>query len=246
MIPKIIHYCWFGGKPLSAMAEECIKSWKKVLPDYEIKRWDESNFDFSSCEFALKAYENKKWAFVADYFRAWVLYNYGGIYLDTDVKAIKSYDGFLNDGFFVGFEEVDLLEADTMGCEKNHPFAKAILDTFYTTKFEVTEDNNFYTMPKRVTDAFIKLYKPKRFYDKHIKFKDISLYPKIFFSPINFSTKKYSKSKKTYSVHLFNGSWLNSKTKPVNSFKFGLKRSIKKTLYVLLGYEATRKILGKK
>ncbi len=91
-IPKIIHYCWFGGKPLPKMANKCIASLKKYLPDYEIKQWDESNFDVNIIPYTQQAYEAKKYAFVSDYARFWILYNYGGLYFDTDVKVIKSME----------------------------------------------------------------------------------------------------------------------------------------------------------
>ena len=94
-IPKIIHYCWFGGNPLPELAEKCIESWKKYLPDYEIIRWDENNFDFNINDYVKEAYENKKWAFITDYVRLYAMYNYGGIYMDTDVEVLKSLDCFL-------------------------------------------------------------------------------------------------------------------------------------------------------
>ena len=200
MIPKVIHYCWVGGGPLTPLAKECIESWRAAMPDYEIKEWNQENFDFSQCEFAVKAFEAKKWAFVADYFRAWVLYNHGGIYLDSDVKVLKSYDAFLNDKYFVGFEDMDVLEADTMGCEKGHPFAKAILDTFEKTKFELNEDGsikNICTMPKRITRVFLQRYKVKRFYNRKIALDDITVYPKKIFSPIEYATKKCKIKKDT-------------------------------------------------
>ena len=88
-IPKVIHYCWFGGNPLPEMALKCIESWKKFLPDYEIKEWNEKNFDLNICEYVKEAYQAKKWAFVSDYARFWILYHEGGVYFDTDVEVIK-------------------------------------------------------------------------------------------------------------------------------------------------------------
>ena len=104
MIPKIIHYCWFGGNPLPELAVKCIESWKKYCPDYEIKRWDESNFDLNCCDYVKEAYQAKKWAFVSDYVRFKVLYNEGGLYFDTDVELIKSIDDILAHGPFMGVE----------------------------------------------------------------------------------------------------------------------------------------------
>ena len=104
MIPKIIHYCWFGGNPLPKSAIKCIESWKKYLPDYEIKEWNESNFDFSKCAYAREAAEKKKWAFVSDYARFKILYQYGGLYFDTDVEVIKPLDDIIAAGPFMGAE----------------------------------------------------------------------------------------------------------------------------------------------
>ena len=104
MIPKIIHYCWFGGNPLPELAIKCIESWKKYLPDYEIKEWNESNFDINCCAYVREAYEAKKWAFVSDYARFWILYQHGGLYFDTDVELIKSIDDLIVKGAFMGCE----------------------------------------------------------------------------------------------------------------------------------------------
>ena len=102
---KVIHYCWFGGKPLPKLAKKCIKSWKKYLPDYEIKEWNEKNFDINMCPFVKGAYENKKWAFVADYARMYALYNEGGIYFDTDMEIINNVDFLKEKDVFIGYEE---------------------------------------------------------------------------------------------------------------------------------------------
>ena len=104
MIPKIIHYCWFGGNPLPDLAVKCIDSWKKYCPDYEIKRWDESNFNLNCCDYVKEAYRAKKWAFVSDYARFKVLYDEGGLYFDTDVELIKPIDDILARGPFMGVE----------------------------------------------------------------------------------------------------------------------------------------------
>ena len=105
MIPKIIHYCWFGGKPFPSAVQKCIDSWKKYLPDYEIREWNETNYDLDKCKFAKEAYDQKKWAFVTDFVRLDVVYQYGGIYFDTDVEVIKSFDDLLNNKAFLGFDD---------------------------------------------------------------------------------------------------------------------------------------------
>ena len=103
-IPKIIHYCWFGGNPLPELAQKCIASWKKYCPEYEIREWNESNFDLNCCDYVREAYEAKKWAFVSDYARFWILYHKGGIYFDTDVEIIKPLNEILKQGAFLGCE----------------------------------------------------------------------------------------------------------------------------------------------
>lgn len=104
MIPKVIHYCWFGGNPLPDSAKKCISSWRKYLPDYEIKEWNERNFDVKSIPYTREAYRLKKFAFVSDYARMWILYHYGGIYFDTDVEVIKPFNDIIQRGNFMGFE----------------------------------------------------------------------------------------------------------------------------------------------
>lgn len=104
MIPKIIHYCWFGRGPLPELAQKCIASWKKYLPDYEIKEWNEDNFDVNIIPYTAEAYKAKKYAFVSDYARFWILYQYGGIYFDTDVEVIRPMDDIIERGNFMGFE----------------------------------------------------------------------------------------------------------------------------------------------
>ena len=105
MIPKKIHYCWFGGNPLPPLAEKCIASWKKYCPDYEVIRWDESNYDCNKHPYMREAYNKKKFAFVADYARMDIIYNHGGIYLDTDVELLKNLDFLLANSFYIGFDD---------------------------------------------------------------------------------------------------------------------------------------------
>ena len=119
MIPKIIHYCWFGGKNLPPLAKRCIASWKKYLPDYEIKEWNESNFDINCCDYVREAYQAKKWAFVTDYVRLFVLVNEGGIYMDTDVEVIGSLDYFLENEAFSGLENSSYISTGIMASERN-------------------------------------------------------------------------------------------------------------------------------
>ena len=118
-IPRLIHYCWFGGKPLSPLAKKCIRSWGKFLPDYTLVCWNENSFSFSSHPYTKESYEAKKWAFITDYVRLYVLYNYGGIYMDTDVEIIKPIDKFLIHGAFSSFESPVQIPTGLMASSKN-------------------------------------------------------------------------------------------------------------------------------
>ena len=153
MIPKIIHYCWFGRNPLPPLALGCIASWKKYLPDYEIKEWNEDNFDVNIIPYTAEAYKQKKYAFVSDYARFWIMYKYGGIYFDTDVEVIRPMDDIIAKGCFMGFE-VDPDGENTpgkyaprfcfavnpgvgFGLEKGHPFIKKMLDMYESLSFQM-------------------------------------------------------------------------------------------------------------
>ena len=130
MIPKTIHYIWFGGNALPEEAKRCIESWRRHCPDYKIICWDESNFDLSCNEYVEEAYQAKKWAFVSDYVRLWVLVTYGGIYMDTDVEVLKSLDPFLGHKAFSGFESPDAIPTGIMACEKGFSLFKELLDDY--------------------------------------------------------------------------------------------------------------------
>ena len=152
MIPKIIHYCWFGGNPLPPLAQECIASWRKYLPDYEIRQWDESNFDVNSIPYTAEAYRQKKYAFVSDYARFYIIYKYGGIYFDTDVEVIRPMDDIIARGPFMGFEQdpdgentpgryaprycFDVALGLGFGMTKEHPFMKEMMEHYHGLKFE--------------------------------------------------------------------------------------------------------------
>ena len=134
-IPKIIHYVWLGDKKKPELFYRCLESWKKYCPDYEIKEWNEKNFDFSQSRFAKEAYSQKKWGFVPDYIRAKVLYDYGGIYLDTDVELTKSFDNLLNNEFLISFENNVYLETAVLASRPKHPFLKKMCDFYINHPF---------------------------------------------------------------------------------------------------------------
>lgn len=135
-IPKTIHYCWFGKNDLPPLVKKCIKSWHKYLPDYEFKLWDEQSFDITSNKWCQEAYKQKKYAFVADYVRLKVLYEQGGIYLDTDIQLYKSLNPFLSNEAFMGFERDEILSMGVMGFKKNNKIIKELLD-YYNQEFDL-------------------------------------------------------------------------------------------------------------
>jgi mannosyltransferase OCH1-like enzyme len=135
MIPKVIHYCWLSNDPYPEKTANCINSWKEYLPDYKLIRWDKSSFDINSVQWVREAYKAKKYAFASDYIRFFALYNYGGIYLDTDVEVVKSFDSLLRNRSFIGFEFVSIPEAAVIGAESGLPWVKECLDYYRNKSF---------------------------------------------------------------------------------------------------------------
>ncbi|MFA9187994.1 glycosyltransferase [Flavobacterium sp. FBOR7N2.3] len=195
MIPKIIHYCWFGKNPKSELIENCINSWKENLPDYKIIEWNEENFDVNSNVFTKEAYQKKKWAFVTDYVRAYSLYTVGGIYLDTDVEIRHNLDFFLHHSAFSGFEEVGFPFTALWGAKKGHDWPKKIID-YYKGLETFSEKTN----TRIVSDFLVNFYKVDPNKDEIQNLEDgICIYPSNYFC-LNIE--------KNYAVHHFEGSWL--------------------------------------
>ena len=134
-IPRIIHYCWFGGNEKPEIVKKCMASWKEKCPDFEIKEWNENNFDINMFPYTKEAYENKKWAFVSDVARLWIIYNYGGIYMDTDVEIKGDFGELLSYDSFMFFESVDIATGLGFGAKKNNKLVKAILDDYNDRHF---------------------------------------------------------------------------------------------------------------
>jgi len=208
MIPKTIHYCWFGGNPLPELAVKCIESWKKYCPDYEIVEWNESNFDINCCDYAREAYEAKKWAFVSDVARLYALVNYGGIYMDTDVEVLQSLDPLLKFEGVSGFESKECIPTGLMACEKGHPLFRECLNEYDHVRF-IKENGDFDTTTNvtRITRLCIE-YGLKLNGEKQI-INGLTLLPTEYLCPLNNSTGKLHVTEKTYTIHWFNGSWLS-------------------------------------
>ena len=213
MIPKIIQYCWFGGNPLPKSAQKCIRSWKKHFPDYEIKEWNEQNFDVNSILYTRQAYERKKYAFVSDYARFHILNQYGGLYFDTDVEVIKPMEDLLAKGAFMGIEK----DADKVGvaaglglaAEPNMPIYKEIVDHYHQVPF-VDEDGNQIpgTVVKHVTDVLIQKGFVLKDEIQHVA--DIWIYPNDFFNPLEDATGKLTITPNTRSIHWYSKTWVEN------------------------------------
>lgn len=207
MIPKIIHYCWFGGKPLPKYAKKNIESWKKFFPGYEIKEWNETNFDVNRIPYTQESYAQKKYAFVSDFARYWILYNFGGIYFDTDVKVIKSFEDIIKEGPFLGIENgrsgVFVNPGLGMGTIKGMVLYKKMVD-FYS----LLSKNDFIEphLVSKTTDFLIK--EGFRRKDELQKINNIIIYPNEYFNPLDDYTGKIVISSKTHSIHFYAKSWI--------------------------------------
>ncbi len=207
-IPKKIHYCWFGGNPLPESALKCIESWKKYCPDYEIIEWNESNFDVNQNDYVREAYESKKYAFVADCARLYVLKNYGGIYMDTDVEVLKSLDRFLNNKAFSGLETSCTISTSIIGAEKESSWISYLLSYYYNSHF-ILEDGsmNFTTNVQTITNMTKEKYKVD-LVGNLLDIKDVvAIYPKEYFCPKEYETGKIRITNNTYTIHHFDASW---------------------------------------
>ena len=204
-IPKVIHYCWFGGNPLPELVRNCIKSWKKYCPDYEIVEWNESNFDIHSNLFVEQAYQAKKWAFVADYVRLYALYHCGGVYMDSDVEILQPIDRFLTDSAFNGFETKDSPVTAVMGCVKGHKLFGELLDYYRDRPFIVDGKYDMTPNTKIITGMMVE--RGIKLNGKQQTVCDCVFYPEIVFCPNNIRRIFYRYSKRSYAVHHILGSW---------------------------------------
>lgn len=210
MIPKKLHYVWFGGNQKNELIEKCILSWKIHMPEYEIVQWDENNFDLGINDYVSKAYAEKRWAFVSDFVRLYALREHGGIYLDTDVEVFRSFDDLLDCGAFTGFEKyIDTYSPITavMGSLPNHPWISELMSEYDRAVFE-----DGYTNTQRITKD---LNEKRGIINNNMlqKFDDVVIYPAEYFC---------LPSRNGYAVHHFNGSWLSGSAK--------FKKSLRKLL----------------
>lgn len=206
-IPKIIHYCWFGGKPKNALAEKCIQSWKKFCPDYELVEWNESNFDITAAPlYVRQAYEAGRWAFVTDYVRLVGLTRMGGIYMDTDVEVIKPLDPYLHHKGFAGFEAPDRVQTGLLACEKGHPLFLEFMAHYDNVAFIKEDGTQDITTNVEVLTALCKKH-GLRLDGTYQELEGFTVYPKDVFCPVEYETMKLKKTRRTVVIHWFSGSW---------------------------------------
>lgn len=207
MIPKIIHYCWFGRNPKPKLAKKCIKSWKKYCPDYEIIEWNEDNFDISSAPlYVRQAYEAKMWAFVTDYVRLWAMTQFGGIYMDSDVQVIKPLDSFLCHKAFSGFENDKNIPTGIMACEKGFPLFLEFLRYYDTAKFLNDKGKPIKTTNVEIMTSICLKYGLVQNNQFQV-IQGFALYPKDYFCPISYATNEMKKTRNTTTIHWFAASW---------------------------------------
>lgn len=211
MIPKIIHYCWFGGAPKSELMMQCIESWKKYCPDYEIKEWNEDNYDLSANLYIQQAYEAKRWAFVTDYARLDIIYQHGGIYLDTDVEIIRSLDPLLEHRAFAGMENVSGKEFSIntglgFGAEAGFEII-GIWRGMYDHLSFLREDGSMdlLTTPARTT-AYLNT-QGFRQEDRIQNIQGMVIYPTEYFSPKQYGSGDICITQNTFSIHHYADSW---------------------------------------
>lgn len=234
-IPKIIHLCWFGKGAFPELAEICIESWKKNLPDYEIKIWNEENFDVNCCSYTKKAYEERRWAFVSDYARLVLLYQYGGVYMDTDLEVIKDFSKLLENKKYVSsYIEGGLITAGFIACEPHHPFVGEIIKYYDAESAGIDENKktDFVMNPLIFTQEAVKNYNFK-LTDKFFENDEITIYPLDYFMPYkkiafgnSYGRWRYKITKNTCTIHHDMSSW--HKSKKISKF---IKASVRAVLF---------------
>jgi len=209
MIPKIIHYCWFGGNPLPPLVLKCMDSWRKYCGDFEIKEWNENNFDVNMTNYSKDAAKAGMWAFVSDVARCFVMYEYGGIYLDVDVEILKPIDKFLDCGMFIGFESNSEINAGQgFGAEKNFYLAKKMLDTYAGIPF-ANPDGTYNITPSPVYTSKIMEGEGFALNNTRQSIKNIELYPSEYFCPKDWRSGEMDITENTHTIHHFMASWWN-------------------------------------
>ena len=218
-IPKVIHYCWFGKGEMPKLAKKCIKSWKKYCPDYEIVCHNEDNFDLLQNRYMREAYEAGEWAFVSDVARLKIIYDNGGIYLDTDVELIKPIDDLLKLDGFMGFDEKGIVATGLgFGAQKGNKIVSEFLKDYDNIPFALPDGSYDLTpCPDRNTESLKRLGMDVN--NKNQKFMDMTFLPSEFLCPMDYYTGKKTITENTYSIHHYSASWTSKVTKRTTRIK---------------------------
>lgn len=209
MIPKRLHYCWFGGHSLPPQAEKCMRSWIENCPGYEIIRWDETNSCLDDCPYVSQAFKAGKWAFVSDYVRLKALWDCGGIYLDTDVELLQPLDAFLKNSAFFGFESREKVATCVIGAEAGHLLISDLLEMYSHISF-LKADGSYdcTTNVERITDELRK--RGLQATNEFQTVANVAIYPHDVFSPKSLETGKIALTKNSCAIHHFDASWMTA------------------------------------
>lgn len=254
-IPKILHYCWFGGKPKPPLAEKCIRSWRKFCPDFEIREWNESNFDLEQVPaYVRQAYEADRWAFVSDYVRLRALTEVGGVYLDTDVEIVRPLDPFLKHEAFAGFEHLERVQTGVLACRKGFPLFQEFLAYYDTAVFRRPDGSMDTTTNVEILTGICRK-KGLVFNDTFQVVDGLAVYPREVFCPVDYDTMKLKKTRKTVTIHWFSGSWQTQEDLRIleeerrwkrREQRSNLRVAIGSRLFGASGYEKLKKLLWRK
>lgn len=225
MIPKVIHYCWFGSKEKPEKVKKCIESWKKYCPDYQIIEWNESNYDISKNRYMHEAYKMKKWGFVPDFARLDIIYEHGGIYLDTDVELIKCLDSLLENKCFMGFEdEMHVNLGSGFGAEKHHKILLEMMNDIYKDRLFIKENDSYDSTPSPILSTDFLLKKGLKRNNTLQNISNVLICPSDYFCPKNFETFEVQSTSNTYSIHHFDMSWVSEESKYRHSLQIRLNK----------------------
>lgn len=224
-IPRVIHYCWFGDAKQSSKIEECISSWKRYCPNYEIKLWNEKNFDINCSAYCKEAYENKKWAFVSDYVRLSVIYQYGGVYLDTDVELIRDLDDLLKmEAFMCVEQDLNIATGLGFGAAPKNDTVKSLLEVYENIHFEDENGNiNLVTCPIYTTNFFEQHgYKKDGTFQKVC---NVVLLPSDYFCPLNYKNGRLNITDNTHGIHWYAESWMSENDRKIHQMEWKINNN---------------------
>lgn len=254
MIPKVIHYCWFGHNPMPKMLQKCMKSWSKYCAGYKVIEWNEDNVDLSLMpKYVQDAYDAKKWAFVTDYVRLWVIYTHGGIYLDTDVELIRPINDLLTHKGFFAFESNDFKTVATglgFGAEKGLDILADLMKSYETLKF-TTPDNKDEFLPNTwINWPVFEEHGVKKTDSIQIIDDGVVIYPGEYFDPMDgYLREKINVTPNTYSIHHYSMTWENNHEKKIKQIKrYNSIVKIKRFVHGVLGdkfYLGIKRLVGK-